>query len=292
MASSPSVIVLLAAYNGSKWIDTLLDSIFNQLGIDVTIYVSVDLSDDKTFDLLHNRQNNESRLFLLPYGERFGSAGKNFFRLIKDVNVDSFDYVAFADQDDIWLEDKLIRAHQMISSNDVDCYSSDVVAFWPDKRNKILKKSYPQKLYDHFFESAGPGCTYVIKASVFTKIKSFVCSNYNECLNLSLHDWFVYAYSRQSKFKWFIDDKPNLLYRQHDSNVFGANNGILAFNKRLQYIKSNWYKDEVHKIINLTDSNSSINLTDRFFLIKNFSQLRRRFRDCLLLLILVILGLF
>ena len=69
----------------------------------VNIYVSVDLSTDNTIEIIRKYQMYESRIKLLKYGERYGGAAKNFFRLIRDVDFFKYDYVAFSDQDDIWL---------------------------------------------------------------------------------------------------------------------------------------------------------------------------------------------
>ena len=49
MTSNPSVAVLLAAFNGIKWIEEQVKSIFNQKDINIHIYISVDLSNDGTY---------------------------------------------------------------------------------------------------------------------------------------------------------------------------------------------------------------------------------------------------
>lgn len=59
-------------------------------------------------DIINNY--GDSRINILPEIGRMGSASQNFFRLIRDVDFDSFDYVAFSDQDDIWKLDKLNHA--------------------------------------------------------------------------------------------------------------------------------------------------------------------------------------
>lgn len=46
----PKVAVLLAAYNGMQWIKEQIDTVFNQQDVDVTIYISVDLSTDGTYE--------------------------------------------------------------------------------------------------------------------------------------------------------------------------------------------------------------------------------------------------
>ncbi|HAT7643703.1 TPA: glycosyltransferase, partial [Enterobacter asburiae] len=79
-----NVAVLLAAYNGSKWVKQQIDSILKQSHVNVHIYISVDKSDDDTFELCKAYAEQDHRLTVLDYGERFGGAGPNFYRLIRD----------------------------------------------------------------------------------------------------------------------------------------------------------------------------------------------------------------
>ncbi|BCP70870.1 glycosyltransferase [Enterobacter asburiae] len=73
-----NVAVLLAAYNGSKWVKQQIDSILKQSHVNVHIYISVDKSDDDTFELCKAYAEQDHRLTVLDYGERFGGAGPNF----------------------------------------------------------------------------------------------------------------------------------------------------------------------------------------------------------------------
>jgi len=291
-ADLPTCAVLLAAYNGERWIDEQLDSILNQKGVLPTIFVSVDSSTDQTLKIIEHLASTDSRIKLLPYGERFGGAGKNFYRLIKDVDVANFNMVAFADQDDIWMPDKLAAAWEQLSHEGYAAYSSDVIAFWSDGRKSTIKKSYPQKRFDYLYEAAGPGCTYVFSASAFKSIKGFVSQNYEECGKVALHDWLIYAYCREHKQSWFIDNEPRMLYRQHESNQIGTNDNWRAYVKRLNHFRRHWYRTQVISIARVCNS-SSVNLvSNRWFMIRNFYELRRRPRDVLALLIMTCLGLF
>ena len=157
------IAVLLASYNGVKYIKEQVDSILNQKEVDVTIFISDDLSTDKTIEYLQDIYKDFKNIVYLPSGSKFGGAGKNFFRLIRDVDFSSFDFISFVDQDDIWYDDKLIRAINTIKDKQIDAYSSNVLAFWEDGKEMIINKSSLQARYDYIFEAAGPGCTYVLK---------------------------------------------------------------------------------------------------------------------------------
>ncbi|MFW2528189.1 glycosyltransferase, partial [Aliarcobacter butzleri] len=243
------VAVLLASYNGTKYIKEQVDSILNQKEVDATIFVSDDLSTDGTLEYLQDIYKNEKKLVYLDSHDKFGGAAKNFFRLIKDVDFSNFDYVSLADQDDIWYEDKLIRAIEMIEEKHLDAYSSNVLAFWEDGKEMILEKAQIQVKYDYLFEAAGPGCTYVLTKILASHIKDFLVQNWKDTNNIELHDWLIYAYSRENNYIWYIDEKPSMRYRQHTSNQVGANDGLNAKIKRLKKVFSSWYRNETKKII-------------------------------------------
>ena len=236
---SARVAVLLAAYNGEQFIREQVDSILAQEGVDISVFVSVDNSNDGTEALVDAIASSDSSVFVLPHGQHFGGAGPNFYRLIKDVDFASFDYVALADQDDIWLPSKLSRAVELIAEKQVDAYSSNVTAFWPDGRQQVINKSQPQTQYDFLFEAAGPGCTYVLSNKLAANIKSHLINN--PAVNLIVfHDWLIYAFARANGYRWLIDRSSGMLYRQHNLNQVGANAGFKAFTYRADKVLSGW----------------------------------------------------
>jgi len=288
----PTCAVLMAAYNGDKWIEEQLDSILNQTDVQVSVFISVDLSTDRTLEIVEKLSEVDSRLKLLPYGERFGGAGPNFYRLIKDADISSFDMVAFSDQDDVWLPDKLSTAWFKLSSGEYQAYSSDVIAFWDDGRQSIIKKSYRQKRYDYLFEAAGPGCTYAFSSKCFKRIQQFVTNHYEDCQKVALHDWLLYAFCRESGMNWLIDNEPKMLYRQHDSNQIGTNDNLRAYVKRFASVREHWYRSQVTAIVRLCSKLPVGVVTSRSFMIRNFYQLRRRPRDLYALFLLSVFGIF
>ena len=292
MSNSPSVAVLLAAYNGMEWIEEQVSSILSQKSISIEIFISVDLSNDKTHEWCQGLAGKNAHVKVLPYGEKFGGAAKNFFRLIRDVDFSCFDYVALSDQDDIWDSSKLHHAIRTIEQDSLDGYSSDVIAFWSNGREKLVKKSFPQKKFDYFFEAAGPGCTYVLKQQPTQKFKKFLIKNWENINCIESHDWLIYAFFRSRGMSWCIDSEPLMLYRQHESNQVGSNFGFLAYLKRIKMVKSGWYRSEVRKISEIVSINDDAFNLDIWFLIKNFYQLRRQNRDTFILLLMILLGFF
>lgn len=259
-AIKPKIVVALAAYNGTQWIKEQLCSILSQKDVEVKVFVSVDPSCDGTEELVRAIEKNEPRVTLLPSIGRFGSAGANFFRLVRDIDLNEYDYLSFADQDDIWNEDKLLRAHQKITELGVDAYSSNVLAFWSDGRERLVKKSYSQRRWDFLFEAAGPGCTYVFTMDLAKAIQGLVRERWGEVNKIWLHDWLFYAFARANGFAWFIDPKAGLRYRQHEANQVGVNSGWASMTARFNKIRSGWARDQCRFVAEVAgvDRNSAI----------------------------------
>jgi rhamnosyltransferase len=251
-AELPKVAVLLAAYNGMQWIEQQLDSILAQTNVRISVFISVDPSTDGTEAWCASYAANHPDVFLLPPGGRFGGAARNFFRLIRDVDFSSFDFIAFSDQDDIWHINKLERAAAALSSRRFDAYSSNVTAFWPDGRTMLLDKAQPQVKWDYLFEAAGPGCTYVLNRRVVDAFKASLLANWDRAQAVSLHDWYCYAFARSHGFDWHIDPEPGMDYRQHANNQVGANTGAGSFTVRLKKIADGWWPAQVLLIDELT----------------------------------------
>ncbi|QXI21355.1 glycosyltransferase [Pseudomonas iranensis] len=247
----PKVAVLLAAFNGMRWIEEQLASILKQSAVDVTVYISIDPSTDGTETWCTDYAARHTQVIVLPEAGSFGGASRNFFRLIRDVPVDEYDFIAFADQDDVWNIDKLDRATQAIRLRQVDAYSSNVTAFWADGRSCLLDKGQPQVAWDYLFEAAGPGCTYVMSRRLVAQLKVSMLANWDELQQVSLHDWYCYAYTRSHGFRWFIDPLSSMQYRQHEQNQVGANTGLGSLLSRYKTIHDGWWFSQVRLIARL-----------------------------------------
>ena len=238
--SVPKIAILLAAYNGMRWIEAQLSSILEQESVSVKVFISVDLSSDGTLAWCQAMALRYSCIEVLPADKRFGGAAPNFFRMIREVELSSFDYVSLADQDDLWPPEKLFRAHQMMSKIGADAYSSNVTAFWPDGRQVLIHKAQKLVKWDFLFEAAGPGCTYVIRKNLACTIQGLIKLRWAEFRHVGLHDWFIYAYARANGYLWVIDDQPGLLYRQHEQNQVGVNMGWRASLQRARKVLGGW----------------------------------------------------
>jgi rhamnosyltransferase len=294
----------MATYNGMNWLEEQFSSILNQSGVDVHLFVSDDSSLDGSFEFLNARAVTDSRISLLPKVSRMGAAGRNFYRLISDVDVSDFDYIAFVDQDDIWSLDKLSRHINLIQSSDAEAVSSNVLAFWPDGSQKLIDKSQSQKPYDFLFESAGPGCTFLMTPWLIGEVKRQL-TNDGAARDVIMHDWLTYAICRAHGKSWIIDAVPSMQYRQHQHNVIGANSGLRAILTRLNKINNGWYRHEVALIARVVASISldkkltifqkiiqGDSVIDRFRLVPYALQGRRKFTDRVVLVLSILLFVF
>lgn len=232
--------VCLAAFNGMAFIESQINSILEQQNVTVQVFISVDASTDGTEAFLANWCLSEPRLTLLPVGQRFGGAAPNFFRLLRELEFAGFDYLCFSDQDDIWHPGKLWRAHEVLTAHEAAAYSSNVRAFWPDGRTRLIHKAQPQKRWDFLFEAAGPGCTYVLRQDLMLAVQHFVRSRWQALQSVALHDWLTYAFARANGYQWVIDSSVGMDYRQHAANQVGVNAGWQAFVYRIHKVLSGW----------------------------------------------------
>ena len=279
-----SVNVLLAAFNGEKYIAQQIESILNQIQKPNKIFINIDQSSDDTVNIVKGYAKRFNDIQILNKNKKFGSATSNFINLLKSVDFNDVDFIALSDQDDLWKDDKLDKAIQTLKQG-YDGYSSNVEAFWKVHQKKTILKNQPQQKFDHLFESAGPGCTFVMTKRLALSLQEFLKEEqFNQLDNY--HDWLIYAYARSNDFKWYIDSYPGVEYRQHNANAFGANVGIKAFVSRISRVLDGEgfnFAFRLLMVLNVRDPFiqsllpvSRINLLRLAF---QFKHCRRRWRD-------------
>lgn len=245
----PRVCVLLAAFNGRQWIEAQVGSILSQSDVDVAILASDDGSSDGTYEWLANKSQHEPRLVHLPATQPSGSSARNFERLIKLVELNACDFLAFSDQDDLWLPGKLQRGVVQLRATGADGYSSNVTALSPSGQQTLIPKAQPQRRFDHYFESASAGSTFVLSLPLARALQEYLRREHEATdqprRSFAFHDWFIYCFARCSGFRWHIDEQSFVLYRQHAGNEVGANIGMRAIVTRIQKLRAGWYLDEV-----------------------------------------------
>jgi len=151
----PHVRILLATYNGAQWLDDQLESNSKQQDVRVSIVARDDSSSDGTVAVLSSWAMRLPEEVLPHSSERFGSAHRNFLRLIRDIDPGEADNFSLSDQDNIWLPGKHLRGIECLELLDAQGYSSNVTSFWPDGKRRDIDKAQPLQSPDHLFGSPG-----------------------------------------------------------------------------------------------------------------------------------------
>lgn len=292
------VLVLMATFNGAQWIDEQVASIVGQAGVRLAWTFADDGSTDSTPERLEHFVATLPRVGVLaPEKGQLGAAG-NFLRLLREAPLDEIDFVALADQDDLWQPGRLARALGELRRHQADGYSSDAVAFWPDGRRRVLGKAGAQREFDYLFEPAGPGCTYVLNVTLARTLQQELRSGPQRFEGIGYHDWLIYAFARTHGFRWTIDTEPGVLYRQHGQNELGANFGLDAVQRRWGRLRTGWFRQQILQIASLWPGEHGVvaehlrrfGWRDRLWLGCATPRCRRRLRDQIALAAMLLLG--
>lgn len=288
------VAIILCSFNGEKYIENQIKSIFSQNYKNIDLFVFDDCSNDGTIEIL---KKYDKKIYLKKNKKRSGSAAKNFFKAIIKLNLKKYHYISFSDQDDTWFKFKIKRAIKFLSQNNYDGYSSNVIAINDKNKKTINDKSKVQKNFDHMFESPGPGCTHVITQKLFNIIKKEIINKKEIIKNINHHDWYFYSLCRNKNLNWYIDKKCTMLYRQHNFNEIGENVGIKAFLKRFIKVLNGYYLEQIFYIVkytlplkkkNIISNPEKLYFKERVYLIYKIFHLRRNFFDMIALLFFLV----
>lgn len=238
------VCVLLAAYKGERYIEAQIFSILSQKesDIDIDIFVRVDGTYDKTHELIERLSNEYDNITYLR-GEANSSSGNNFVSQIISTDFGKYDYVCLSDQDDYWRSDRLSFVIQRMRQECSSCFSSNFYSFSHSGKMRLGRYNKLTEV-DHFFQCAGPGCSFVLTVAAMNFIKAEVQNN-QQLLQVSAHDWLIYFLLRINDFVWTYDREGLIFYRQHSSNIAGENRGFVAKLRRLKFLFAGWYGSDL-----------------------------------------------
>ena len=222
MMENKKIDILMATYNGEKYLAEQLDSIINQTYHNWNLLIRDDSSTDRTLEIIQDYQKKDNRIKLLK--DNKGNLGivKNFEELLKNSESE---FIMFSDQDDIWIENKLDMYLKMIEKikNKGFMIHSDAILFDKNKSNIlkdtfISKKAINKGLENVFFNYFVQGATILISK----EIKNFILPFPKE---VYLHDRYIHLISELFFERIFVN-KALIYYRQHGDNQIGAKNTI------------------------------------------------------------------
>lgn len=212
-----NIAVLLSTYNGEKWVNEQLDSILHQKNVEVTLYIRDDGSTDKTVSIIKEYKEKYSNIVL--WEEENIGWGKSFMELLSRVKGHSF--YCFADQDDIWLDNKLNRAIEMINkshTNSPMLYYSAMTLI--DKEGKYIKKVQDYKPWSVGKNKISASCINNLCCGcvmVFNDGLRELCIIPKDKTNIS-HDTYIGAVA-VTVGNIIYDKESFILHRIHEKNA-------------------------------------------------------------------------
>lgn len=214
--------VLLATYNSDiEYLKLQIKSILNQTYKNIHLIISDDHSNkQEVIETLKQFEKQDDRVSLFLQEKNLGYL-KNFEFLL---NKSEAEYIAFADHDDVWHEDKIEKSYLTLKEKSVDLVYCNCRQI--DETGKVINKDYFK--YKNmpiingknnilcFSRHVAIGCS-----SMFTKKIKEQMLPFNE--NVIVQDWQnVYLASKQNGIACI--EEPLFDYRLHNSNQFGGRN--------------------------------------------------------------------
>lgn len=227
-----TVIVVISTYNGAKYIERQLDSIFNQVNVDVRVLVRDDCSKDDTVEVIQKyAQRHPKNKIEIVKGKNVGFAKSFWLGLSKCGEAD---YYAFADQDDVWKPNKLICCiNAMQEENQIPQLAyckmqrSDIQLNRLDEQVEILK---PEQLTKKLtlIKTYNYGAATVINKSA----KKLVCRLWPEVDDLP-HDMWIGTLCYWFGKVYYVDEELYYWIR-YDTSVTGEGTKGTAVKYRLK----------------------------------------------------------
>ncbi|MTL19531.1 glycosyltransferase [Turicibacter sanguinis] len=215
------VDILLATYNGEKYINYQIESILNQKFSDFRLIISDDCSTDNTVSIIEKYLKIDERIVLYKQKKNLGYI-KNFEYLLSKSDAE---YIMFCDQDDVWVSEKIQKQLDYICNKDCSLVYSNVILV--DEKDNELNKDYYEELRINplskkckkniLFRNPIIGNTVIINKQLKDKLISIPDS--------IPHDWYLGIIA---SLEGGVEYYPERLvrYRQHSNNTSGVKSNI------------------------------------------------------------------
>ncbi|MDT2684968.1 MAG: glycosyltransferase family 2 protein [Enterococcus sp.] len=237
------VCILMSTYNGEKHIGEQLESILTQSVKDIMLFIRDDGSTDNTIKILNEFSKKNPAKIKFYQGDNIGPS-KSFLELVKRAPKAS--YYMLADQDDIWLENKVFIAIKSLDRfkspalyySNVTPVNNQLVAL--EKNDLFLKKE--TNLQKLVIRNEIIGCTVCFNQLLMDNLKQIKSPT-----NTIMHDHWIGLINAVVKGTFIFDKESYILYRQHEFNVVGSHRNPLTllkkhFSKHNRSVRSNLIK--------------------------------------------------
>ena len=224
--------VLLATYNGEKYLSEQIESILNQTYKNIRLIISDDCSTDNTIKILEEYEKKDSRIKVY-YQEKNQGYVKNFEFLLKQVENEIY---MLSDQDDVWLPQKIEKTYKKLEKENADLVFGDLEVvdenlktIYPSfndfmllsrKINKYLNSYRVNYLYN-----CVTGCTVMSKKEWIEKILPIP----NKTKHVAHDHWMSIIIALNGKLAYMPE--KYIKYRQHGNNQIGTDKISHGFKK-------------------------------------------------------------
>lgn len=250
MHSTDKIAILMATYNGEKYICQQIDSILSQTCKDWELYIHDDGSTDNTIAVVESYVEKYPNKIHLIDGKSTGGAKYNFFYMFGQVEAP---YYMTCDQDDVWLDKKIELTYDKMltieNKADVPCLVYTELRVVDSELNTIADTMsgyqsldcHKRTINQFILQNSVTGCTMMVNRALRDKMLRIT-----DIDNTIMHDWWAALVAAQFGKTAFIDE-PTILYRQHGDNSLGA----LGINKLSYIVHRVWQKKQIQESMRL-----------------------------------------
>ena len=224
--------VLLATYNGEKYLKEQIDSILNQTYKNIRIVISDDCSKDTTRKILEEYENKDARI-KVHYQEKNLGVVKNIEFLLGQVEAP---YYMLADQDDYWMKEKIQKSIETLKKENADLVFGDLEVV-DEKLNTMYDsfndymllsrniRKYINSYKVNYLYNCVTGCTILAKKRTIEKIHPLPTDS-----KYLIHDhWIGLMVGLNGKLAYMPE--KYIKYRQHGNNQVGTEKISHGFKK-------------------------------------------------------------
>lgn len=231
------VEILLATYNGEKYLREQLESLLKQDYDNWVVIACDDASTDGTYDILQVYRDKYPDKFMIMKNEKgYGNAKKNFISLMKHS---SCNYVMCCDQDDVWLPNKIALTLSEMKKTEESgipvLIHTDLKVV--DSELHVMSESFFEHsnfrkkfaLNEILIQNFVTGCTIMMNRTLVDLMNQI-----EDCEKILMHDWLAAILATANGKVAFVEN-PTMLYRQHAINSVGAKKyGFALFVSKLR----------------------------------------------------------
>lgn len=205
------ISVVMAVYNGEKYLKEQLDSIINQLDTNDELIISIDPSTDHSKAIAISYANIDDRIVIIDGFSR--GVISNFENVLHHAKGK---YIFLSDQDDIWNSKKINTCMSYLQKENTLSVIHDCTLI--DSLGSVIAPSYfngkfPCYIFPNIVKNRFVGCCMAFKRELLAYAMPFP-------KNIPMHDQWLGIIALKFGCVEFIDEQL-IYYRRHNETVTG-----------------------------------------------------------------------